>query len=400
MNRSSWAWLGICLTALACGESERHPSPTGGAAGTDPSGGLGGGSSTDGGSQVGGSGAGGSGSAIDAYTAQYAVALCSILDRCWASFTAELDETCESYFERELREGPFANVAAAVADGRVQYHGDRAESCLDTLANADCGEGLAIAPDDCAEVFVGSLQTGDPCTLDAECAGGAQCLVGQSCPGECGPRGQEGQACTSDNRCQSELICLVSATSGGVCATQVSQQGGVCSQTMPCTSFFYCAGLDRSDPESTGTCEPRDALYRGALNDACGIGAASELCEVGLVCVFQEGTTGTCQEGVTSGSPCQYALPDACPRDEYCRIADTEVMPLAGTCSKRPALDEECAYSEILLAPCATDQYCSTATGACEPGKHVGEPCLAHEDCFSETCEGAICVVPLECTAD
>jgi hypothetical protein len=336
-------------------------------------------------------------SSIDAYPALYAEAVCAVLERCWTAFTAELDVSCESYFERQTREGPFVHVAAAVADGRLQYHGEQAQGCFDAIVGVTCGEGLTLAPDDCDGVLVGSLAIGEPCTLDAECTGEAQCLVDGSCPGVCGPRRKEGEACTTSNRCELDLICLISSgETDGTCVVPTRTEGGVCSSTQPCSGFFYCAGLDRGDPESTGTCQPPDDLYSGALNEACGIGGELVLCEPGLVCAI-DSAGGTCQQNVASGAACQYALPDACPTDEYCRIADPTAVPYAGTCTPRPQLGEQCAYGPGLVAPCASDQYCGAETGACEQYKHLGEPCIENEACFSESCVEGKCTAPLEC---
>jgi hypothetical protein len=397
MTRGWYYCLGISLYLAACGESQPGQKVTEGGDGAGASAGNGGASAGSGATQAGGSGTGDP-TSLDAYPGQYAQAVCAVLERCWMSFSEGLTESCASYFERELREGDLSNVVAAVDDGRIEYHADRAQACFDALAATSCDEGFSLAADDCEQVFVGSLEAGAPCTLDLECAGQAQCLVEASCPGTCGARAKEGETCTSANRCEVDLICQLELEAGTCVAA--GTRGDACSATQPCASLLRCAGLDRSDPNSTGTCEPLDSLYSGALDEPCGIGADRSLCEPGLVCVLESQggmAVGVCQEGVASSAACQYALPDACPEREYCRIADTEAMPLVGTCTPWPELGEECAYSDVLSAPCASEQHCSIESGLCEPGMQLGETCADNQDCFSRSCIEGTCVALLEC---
>lgn len=410
------ALVGLTSALLyGCGESSKSkPTATGASAGADASagtlneGGAGlasGGSASSGSSSGGNSGTAGSTSgagSIEEYPTQYGEAICSLLDRCWESFGAQLpaDQPCQTLFERQLREGGFSNIIAAVADGRLEYHADSAQQCLELVASASCEQGLLLEPGDCAEIVTGSLETGDACTLDAECTGGQQCVVSDACPGACGPRAKDGEACTSKNRCEVGLICMVDYTNQGFCRPP-GAPGATCDAGTPCGTFAYCAGLDRSEPESTGTCEPRDNQNTGKLGDPCG--SVDGLCELDLVCALDgelAEIAGSCAEHVGSGAACAYAIPDMCPEGQYCQIGDTETRPLMGTCSPLPKLGELCAYGEVLAAPCSSEQYCSPTTKNCEQRLHLGEACTEHPACFSGRCVEAACVALLECEPD
>jgi hypothetical protein len=350
----------------------------------------------------GSAGSSSSAGSIEDYPTQYSEAICSLLDRCWASFGTQLpaDQPCPALFERQLREGGFSHIIAAVADGRLEYHAESAQQCLELVAGASCEDGLLLEPGDCAEIVTGSLAPDAPCTLDAECTGGQQCVVSDSCPGACGPRSKDGQPCTTKNRCEVGLICMVDSTGDGFCRPP-GALGATCDAGTPCGTFAYCAGLDRQDPESTGTCEPRDNQYTGKLGEACG--SADGLCELDLVCALEGESAeiaGTCAERVGSGATCVYAIPDICPQGEYCQIADTKTRPLMGTCSPLPKLGELCAYDDVLSAPCASEQYCSRTTKNCEKRSHLGEACTEHSACFSNRCVEDECVVLLECEPD
>lgn len=406
--------LALCgALAWGCGESEPGLTARGNGAGaeaTETNGGSGAGtaaggtkSNSAGSSAKGGTPAMGDGGLLADWPADYSAALCQLLDRCWPSYSALLPAaaSCEASLERRLRQGTLAALERAIVEGRVEHHAEKVKGCLALIANSSCEAGLTDDLGSCAEVFVGQLKTGDMCTLDAECGGGAQCLVEASCPGTCGPRFKENEPCTSLNRCEDGLSCMLDADRAGVCTKQ-APAGGLCSSTIPCTSFYFCSGLEGTDPEATGTCEPRNALFGGARHDSCSLGADG-LCEVGLSCVLAargQQIAGTCEEHVAAGAACQYALPDQCLEGEYCRIGDTEATPLVGTCTKNPELGQECAYDAVLSAPCAPDQHCSALSKNCEQSFSLGEACAANEDCLSHHCVEQKCVALLECELD
>ncbi len=415
MKRLGLTGVVACLAfsgamSWGCGESKHDlttPNNDAGAGATEATGGA------EAGTAAGGTKSGGAGSSSNGgkpatggvladWPADYAAALCQLLERCWPSFTVSIPagDSCEASLERSLRQGTLAQLETAIAEGRVEHHPEKVQGCLALIADVSCEAGLTSDLDACAEVFIGQLKTGDRCTLDAECGGG-QCLVDGSCPGTCGPLFKENEACSGSNRCEAGLTCMLGSDQLGVCTKQAAA-GASCSSSIPCTSFYVCSGLDSADPQATGSCEPREMIYSGALHDACSLGTDA-LCDVGLSCVLAEQgreIVGSCEEQVAAGAACQYAIPDQCPQGQYCRIADTEAMPLVGTCTSSPKLGEECAYARLLTAPCAPEQHCSATTKKCEPSYYLGEACAADEDCLSYHCVEQKCVALLECELD
>ncbi|HEY6078781.1 MAG TPA: hypothetical protein VIW29_08255 [Polyangiaceae bacterium] len=429
MARSNWSWLCLVAVAVACGGSngrkgtEAEPGDTAGASGSpsDAGGEVGvgakGGSASFGGTvsvttagqaPIGGQvGAGGTNAVLtplESYPSAYAAAICQLIKRCWKTFAVSEPSSCEASLERQLREGSFANLAAAVEDGRIEYRPEAAAACLNETAAASCEDGLLIEPANCSGVFIGNLEADAACTLDAECGPERQCVTGDACPGKCGPLLGVGEACLPPNRCESGLLCAV-GPDGGVCQVP-SGLGEGCTRTQLCGSLQFCKGLDRTDPQGTGECAPRDELYAGLLGDPCSLGGASGLCELDLVCLFDTdgSTSGHCAERLAPGSPgaaCQLALPDQCPRGQFCKVTVVDQTPIpTGECTANPQLGEPCLFEvgASLPAPCPTAQYCDTQTLRCEAGKRLGEACTTDAACYSKKCDtSGTCVAPLEC---
>lgn len=418
MARSNWSWVCLIAVAVACGGSKGRkdpeaepgdtagasglPSEVGGEANMGAKGGSGGTSSMPIGGQAPLGGTSGGLMTLDGYPSAYAAALCQVIKRCWQTYGLLEQESCEASLERQLREGAFANLADAVDDGRIEYRPEAAGACLNATAAATCEDGLWIDPANCSGVFVGKLKLDEDCTLDAECGAELQCVVTDACPGKCGPFPGVGEACSAPNRCQPGLLCAVSADAG-VCQVPVAP-GEPCSRTELCGTLQFCKGLNRSDPQDTGVCAPRDELYSGLLGDPCSLGGESGLCQPELVCVLDETeatTAGHCAERVGPGEACQLALPDQCPRGQFCKVtlAGEPATP-AGECTANPKLGEPCLFEvgTSLPAPCPAAQYCDTRSLRCEAGKRLGEPCTSDAACYSRKCDTTgRCVAPLEC---
>lgn len=418
MRLSKWPWLFlvVALGALtACGKGKKPSKPdemTAGASGAPDDTNEPGGEPATGGvtSGTGGSGpapaggataTGGSSSGlseIESYASAYASAICQVIKRCWKNYGLQAQESCEASLERQYREGIFANLSAAVADGRVQYRPDAAAQCVNGTASTSCDNGLLVDAPGCSEVFTGTLAEGDDCTLDAECAPDLQCVVTDACPGKCGGFPDVGEPCASPNRCKPGLLCAV-GSDGGVCQAPIAL-GGTCSQTLLCGPLQFCKGLDRSNPQSTGTCAPRDELYSGAEGDACLVGGDTGLCRPELVCVLDDATSaakGHCAAHVGAGA-CQLALPDQCPRGQFCKVA---LGAGEGTCTRNPQVGEPCLFAateSALPGPCPAGAYCDAESNKCEAGKRLGQECSSDMACYSKKCGSTgSCVAPLEC---
>lgn len=393
------AWLVLALAVAACGESTHNDSPGGssGSSGASAAGASGGNGAASGNSPTGGAGT----IPLETFVGEYAKALCLLFDRCWESVTDAYEksgQSCADYIEITLREQSLANLTAAVADGRVQYRADNARACLEAIPALSCEENLAIDLDSCEELFVGSLEVGANCTLDAECAEGMQCVVGASCPGTCGAYAAVGEACTRENGCESGLVCSIEfGEAQGICSLSAGP-GESCDSARSCSTFYMCLGLDYNDPNSTGTCEARDALFSGKLDEPCALGGVpGVLCEAGLVCELGGESSGVCREPVGSGEACTLALPEPCPEGEYCRITDLVTRPLVGVCTSSPEVGESCANPGGYPVQCPMKAYCDEQSGLCESTKRLGEVCASHDACFSAACVEQKCVARLEC---
>jgi hypothetical protein len=85
---------------------------------------------------------------------------------CLATFEANLDPAAEQ---------------ASVDAGRVRFHPDDADECLDFFVGLDCAKywqatfGEIPQPRACDTAFVGTVADGDACTIDHECIGASRC---------------------------------------------------------------------------------------------------------------------------------------------------------------------------------------------------------------------------------
>jgi hypothetical protein len=332
----------------------------------------------------------------------YAAALCSAYARCW---TALIDATdglrgCERLLGRLSEASLFRHITSAVDDGRISYHPEQLPACVRAIESATCAGYDDVV---CPEIFVGSKLTGEACELDEECAGDAQCLVEDSCPGACGPRRALGNACSDANRCAAGLRCASSPDATRVCV-EPAKLAEECGTYRPCAGLLFCAGAEAGSTELSGTCVERRLAHDGEEGAPCdGLGAET-LCKLGLVCSFvQENgeTVGRCQPSATAGGPCIYSMPDACPSDQYCHI-DTElgVKPATGTCTPLPKLGEVCRYGTIHVARCGDgiEQVCHPDTDVCVAIKRLGEPCTSGQECATRDCDSSgHCAALLEC---
>lgn len=124
-----------------------------------------------------------------------------------------------------------ANLQAAVASGRVVYHGDRARKCIDNVAALSCADfGVAFLSryvPDCPEIAEGTVPEGGQCTLVEECATGF-------CDGSgCAARAGLGEACQPPYACQPGLYCSLVTSS---CAP-IAPIGGACDENPGCENY-------------------------------------------------------------------------------------------------------------------------------------------------------------------
>lgn len=160
-------------------------------------------------------------------------------------------------------------VEAAVAAGRMNYHGDRMGDCLGVLGSMSCSDfGAAYGADTpwggCADPFEGLVANGSACANDIECmsdycegeetdqngnvAVEGTCLafpsVGNECPDfDCA----EGAYCTFDG---SASTCAATAAAGSDCDEDDACASGNCDGADPinnvvgtCSASSTCDGL-------------------------------------------------------------------------------------------------------------------------------------------------------------
>jgi hypothetical protein len=282
-----------------------------------------------------------------------------------------------------------ATVPNAVDAGKVKYHADKVQKCLDEIAGGDCDTLANREPESCKAALEGTTKVGADCTLDFECAGDSYCKVGAACPGKCAAFEQAGGACTSNDNCANGLKCGES----GHCVAP-AKKGEACQQGEPdCADGLLCLGQDEK-AKTPGTCYSIDEALAGKKDDACSVDG--KLCGSGLACEITSVTPvgGTCVVKVASGAACHAAFPDECPDDEHCALP--ALNPLgAGKCTAKPKAGEACAAGLGAATICAPYTRCDD--GKCREIAHAGETCHVNDTCYSGSCVDGACVTGNSC---
>ena len=96
------------------------------------------------------------------------------VDDCYAVYLAQLDVLYGPDFLQKLD--------ASIAAGRILYSSDAGQTCLDAGDARTCDQFFGqngatyAAPSACGEELVGTVASGDTCTIDEDCA-----VLGASC---------------------------------------------------------------------------------------------------------------------------------------------------------------------------------------------------------------------------
>ncbi len=260
----------------------------------------------------------------------------------------------------------------------------------------------------CAQIVVGQLGVGAPCTFGFDCqpglychpsspatCGGAcatpvadglscgpldHCVAGDSCSGgTCGPSssagngdGGVGAACSGNADCLPCLTCTFGA-SGGSC-TAPGLVGATCSSDGQCaTPLLYC---------NQGTCQPS-----GVNGDACQP-LSDSACLFGW-CSPSGPDAGSCADQSPLGGPC---LDDHSCNGGYCTGADALKLQL-GRCAALPSANQPC----VEYGSCGSGLYCNQDAGLCAPLQGTGAPCTSGLECQSYSCLNGQCASP--CTS-
>jgi hypothetical protein len=296
---------------------------------------------------------------------------------------------CAAHWTRGLEDTELGYLPQAIQDGRVEYHPERVQACLDELSGLGCDFFSGWHSEPCEAAITGTVSEGGECSLDFECEGDLFCRVDGSCPGACTRPGGERAACAANEHCEPGLVC---AEGVGRCVVP-GRLGDECREADgPCALPLLC--MDEDEAAGTpGTCTELVSAFSAGEGEQCSIGATWQLCEADLYCVLSGSAAGTCSsERALSGGDCVVTLPDQCPPDEYC---DPDGAP--PYCRPLPGAGDPCTY-ERFGPTCAASHVC--IEDVCRELRRVGESCTAHEQCYSERCERGVCVQGVACVGE
>ncbi|MDC3953923.1 hypothetical protein [Polyangium jinanense] len=154
----------------------------------------------------------------------------------------------------------------AVGEGRMEYDGYVAASCLDKLEGSCTvinGDPFESDPE-CQSVFIGKVADGGDCSGDDECAGADSVCVGDTDTelGKCQPRGAAGAACEFDDDCATNYcdfqtsMCAAQKAVGEACAGFSQCKDSYCdSVTSVCTARKADGEACVTPDECSGTCD-------------------------------------------------------------------------------------------------------------------------------------------------
>ena len=334
---------------------------------------------------------GGAGVSMEELPDKYADAFCQVFTTCAGDLYGiyRPGEDCLKDISVTFEEA-LATLPNEVTAGRVVYHADLVQKCLDEIAAGGCDTLANREPASCKQAIEGTVKLDGDCTLDADCAGEQYCKVADKCPGKCAPYEQAGGACVSDDNCANGLKCGDNAH-----CVAPSQEGEACEQGEPkCADGLLCLGQD-STKKTPGQCYTIGAALAGKAGDPCSLDG--HLCRGGVACEITAVTPtigGTCAAKVDSGAACHAAFPDECPDDEYCALAPLNPL-MPGTCTAKPKAGDMCAAGLGAAEICAPYARCDN--GVCRDIAHAGEECHANDTCYSGHCEANACVTGNSC---
>ncbi len=304
---------------------------------------------------------------------QSAEATCEMLERCVGPGEKLVlrAQTCLPQLEAAAEDRFLPVLERAVADGRVSYHPEHAFGCLAALRNECRQSAISKLHLECTNAIEGLVELGGECAVDFECAGvDSYCDASASCPGVCTRRKDEGTPCVEATECASGLLCPES----GVCSPPVAD-GDPCTDPSGCVFGSNCLPL----PSGISECVAASDLFVLGDGEQCGE-SVGLLCAEGLSCVDM-GVVDVCAPELPSGSPCGMAIPDRCPRDEYC---------VSGACAPLPADGEACAFVDSRFQ-CAEGDVCPVEGGACMVYSRRGDACETSAQCSTLNCSGGVC---------
>lgn len=246
--------------------------------------------------------------------------LCKNLARCCQTSGYTYDESaCEAALVADYKQPlPGMKYNAQAAGACLQEFAQVASSCktdptIEQAVNAICDP-----------VFAGTLQAGQSCQSDSQCAAG--------------PNGERGACNYAPN------------SNSGVCVLLArGKAGDVCSDT--CTGHadgsFSCSGTSQPPSGSATACYTNDNLYCSS--------------------------SGTCAARLSAGQPCSSS--GACASGTYCDFS-------SGQCAALVSVGGKCSSDE----DCVASAFCNMTTGQCEARHPDSASCAGASECLSDHC--------------
>ena len=231
--------------------------------------------------------------------------------------------------------GADLDIDSALDSGGLQFHGGRAQRCLEAINSAPCSSAQSALDFTryCNAIVEPRLGPGKACLASQECLGGGCVEATVGCGGTCAAFATTGAACMpAAPGIDPSLQCdptVHFCGSDGTCQLQ-KPSGATCASDAECTFDLVCVAGKCVDPprsragQACGGSQPPclDALgcnEKGLCATRVGIGSACSAdgddCQAGLVCVG-----GKCSAWSDAGGACVVTTSGAsgCPSTQTC----------------------------------------------------------------------------------
>lgn len=317
------------------------------------------------------SAAGGCGgpASYDDFRDQVASRWCDRLVRCGQLGASEVSQCPAAPPLGLVTGGADLDIDAALDAGALQFHGGRAQRCLEAIKSAPCSVAQSALDFTryCNAIVEPRLVPGKACRASQECLGGGCVETTVGCGGSCVAFAATGAACMP-GATDPSLLCdptVHFCGSDGTCQLQKSA-GGACAGDTECTFDLACVAGKCADPP------------RGRAGQVCG--GSAPPCLDGLGC----NENGRCVSRVGSGSACS-ADGDDCQAGLVC---------VGGKCSAWSDAGGACLVAASGASGCPATQTC--VNSVCQPATTAvsgpGSHCTGDDGCGDSLwCDGSLC---------
>ncbi len=325
---------------------------------------------------------------------------CERLQRCLAPMVASgLVSTtdvragqCKQQTEPGLRGALIEPLRQGITAGRIAYHGEQLEACLEAEEARSCPQ-LSAHPDACLQAFEGKVPVGEPCAISYDCEGDAFCDNEQMsldepdrCPALCRARAPEGADCERQIECERGLRCRDPNTTTQRKCLPPATEGENC-HGLHCTEDLVCSpgpNIGNVSPESLLSCRPFES--GAAEGQPC---SPLQHCRSDLACRPNETGDFVCT-AATAGMPCDSGR--ECGLDMVC-ACQTSTDCMETVCQPWPTEGQACGARQPGISYiCAVGLRCHS-DGRCGNGyADEGEACESSNDCRAGHCQSGRCL--------